>query len=156
MLQQLQRQMESERIVEFDQLGRGDVAQRRIQPAGPAPSNRRPGHRSLPATTPGMGTFSVLLVTGTTGTTPRSRRIAAALALSLLTITAGRRIFAALPRAGSRSTCQISPRSIYAVRCKPPTATAGPLSWHASNAATSSVDKLTLGFMPQSYPCSNR
>lgn len=99
MLQQLQRQMESERIVEFDQLGRGDVAQRRIQPAGPAPSNRRPGHRSLPATTPGMGTFSVLLVTGTTGTTPRSRRIAAALALSLLTITAGRRMFAALPRA---------------------------------------------------------
>ncbi|CNL47644.1 Uncharacterised protein [Mycobacterium tuberculosis] len=103
-----------------------------------------------------MGTFSVLLVTGTTGTTPRSRRIAAALALSLLTITAGRRIFAALPRAGSRSTCQISPHSIYAVRCKPPTATAGPLSWHASNAATSSVDKLALGFMPQSYPCSNR
>src|SRR5690348_10297867 len=54
----------------------------------------------------------MLLVTGTTVTTPRPSRAAVAFARSLLTTTAGRCLFASLPRAGSKSTCQISPRSI--------------------------------------------
>src|ERR1700757_1360035 len=54
----------------------------------------------------------MLLVTGTTVTIPRPRRVAAALARSLLTMTAGRCVLASLPRAGSRSTCHTSPRSI--------------------------------------------
>src|SRR5580692_11286929 len=44
--------------------------------------------------------------------TPRPRRSAEVFAPSLLTITAGRRLFASLPRAGARSTRQISPRRI--------------------------------------------
>src|SRR5579884_1753610 len=54
----------------------------------------------------------MLLVTGTTVITPRPSRAAVALARSLLTITAGRRLLASLPRTGSKSTCQISPRRI--------------------------------------------
>src|SRR4051794_38031609 len=53
-----------------------------------------------------------LLVIGTTVTTPRPRRAAVVLARSLLTTTAGRLLLASLPRDGSKSTCQISPRSI--------------------------------------------
>src|SRR5664279_2054229 len=53
-----------------------------------------------------------LLVTGTTVTTPRPSRAAVAFALSLLTITAGRRLLDSLPRTGSRSTSRISPRRI--------------------------------------------
>src|ERR1700756_3787302 len=54
----------------------------------------------------------MLLVTGTIVTTPRPSREAVAFARSLLTTTAGRRLFTSLPRAGLKSTCQISPRSI--------------------------------------------
>src|SRR5215471_14685545 len=53
---------------------------------------------------------SVLEVTGTTVITPRPRRVAAALAASLLTTTAGRIFLASDPRAGSRLTWTISPR----------------------------------------------
>jgi len=53
-----------------------------------------------------------LLVTGTMVMTPRPCRAALALALSLLTITAGRRWLASLPRTGSRSVRRISPRSM--------------------------------------------
>src|SRR6478672_5371049 len=42
--------------------------------------------------------------------TPRPRRVAAALAASLLTTTAGRILFASDPRAGSRLTWTTSPR----------------------------------------------
>src|SRR5215813_13164326 len=42
--------------------------------------------------------------------TPRPRRVAAALAASLLTTTAGRVLLASDPRAGSRLTWTISPR----------------------------------------------
>src|SRR5215469_319300 len=52
----------------------------------------------------------VLEVTGTTVITPRPRRVAAALAASLLTTTAGRILFASDRRAGSRLTWTISPR----------------------------------------------
>lgn len=55
---------------------------------------------------------SVLLVTGTTVTTQRPSRAAIEFARSLLTISAGRRLLASLPRAGSRSASRISPRSI--------------------------------------------
>src|SRR4051794_2758240 len=67
-------------------------------------------------------TRATLLVTGTIVTTPRPRRAATALARSLLTSTAGRRLFASLPRTGSRSTSRISPRRIgHAVRgCRLP------------------------------------
>src|SRR5580692_4404021 len=53
--------------------------------------------------------------------TPRPRRSAEVFAPSLLTITAGRRLFASAPRAGSRSTRQISPRRISQYRRR---------SWH--------------------------
>src|SRR5215471_1906994 len=52
----------------------------------------------------------VLEVTGTTVITPRPRRVAVALAASLLTTTAGRILFASDPRLGSRLTWTISPR----------------------------------------------
>src|SRR4051812_14053757 len=55
---------------------------------------------------------AVLLVTGTTVTTPRPSRVAVELAWSLLTMIAGRRLFASLPRDGSRSMIRISPRRI--------------------------------------------
>ena len=51
-------------------------------------------------------------VTGTTVITPRPRRSAVVLAPSLLTMTAGRGVFASAPRDGSRSTSRISPRRI--------------------------------------------
>ena len=54
----------------------------------------------------------VLLVTGTTVTTPRPSLEAAALARSLLTTIAGRRLFASLPRVGSRSTSRTSPAAL--------------------------------------------
>src|ERR1017187_9417752 len=53
---------------------------------------------------------AVLEVTGTTVTTPRPRRVAVALAASLLTTTAGRVLVASDPRAGSRLIVTISPR----------------------------------------------
>src|SRR4029453_5660441 len=53
-------------------------------------------------------------------TTPRPRRAAVALARSLLTITPGRRLFASLPCAGSRSIRRISPRSIGHPVCDGP------------------------------------
>ncbi len=56
-----------------------------------------------------------LLVMGTTVTTPRPKRAAVALARSLLTTIAGRRLSASLPRAGSRSISRTSPRRI----CEP-------------------------------------
>ena len=52
-----------------------------------------------------------MLVTGITVTTPLPRRVAVALALSLLTTTAGRRLSASLPREGSKSATRISPLS---------------------------------------------
>src|SRR3954464_13554324 len=54
----------------------------------------------------------MLLVTGMTVTTPRCRRAAVALAWSLLTMIAGRRLAASFPSTGSRSTSRTSPRSI--------------------------------------------
>src|ERR1700682_265170 len=56
--------------------------------------------------------LATLLVTGTTVTTPRPSRVAVALARSLLTTTAGRALFASLPRPAPTTTCHISPRSI--------------------------------------------
>src|ERR1700749_1299830 len=53
---------------------------------------------------------AVLEVTGTTVTTPRPRRVALALAASLLTTTAGRVVLASELRAGSKLTVTISPR----------------------------------------------
>src|SRR4051812_25197680 len=44
--------------------------------------------------------------------TPRPRRVAVRFAASLLTTTAGRRLLAPEPRAGSRSTALMSPRLI--------------------------------------------
>src|SRR2546428_4837124 len=51
-------------------------------------------------------------VIGSTVITPRPRRAATALAPSLLTMTAGRRLLASEPRPGSKSTTRISPRRI--------------------------------------------
>ena len=59
----------------------------------------------------------IIDVTGTTVTTPRPRRVAVMFAPSLLTMIAGRRLFASEPIAGSKSTLWISPRSIR-VRCR--------------------------------------
>lgn len=50
-------------------------------------------------------------MTGNTVITPRPSHAALALARSLLTITTGRRVVAALPRGGSKSVKRISPRS---------------------------------------------
>jgi len=55
-------------------------------------------------------TTVTLLVTGTTVSTPRASRAAVALARSLLTVTAGRRLSVSLPRVGARSVSRISPR----------------------------------------------
>ncbi len=57
-------------------------------------------------------TCSTFEVTGTTVITPRPSRTQSAFAPSLLTTTAGRRLFASAPRVGSRSTRRISPRRI--------------------------------------------
>jgi hypothetical protein len=50
---------------------------------------------------------------GTTVTTPCPRRVAVALAASLLTTTAGRVFVARDPRAGSSLTTTMSPRRYY-------------------------------------------
>jgi hypothetical protein len=51
-------------------------------------------------------------VTGTMVITPRPKRAAVELAPSLLTMTAGRRLFASAPLTGSKSTRRISDRCI--------------------------------------------
>jgi len=64
---------------------------------------------------PGVDVGALDLVAGSTGTTvttPRPRRSAVPFARSLLTMTAGRRLFASPPRTGSRSNRRISPRRI--------------------------------------------
>src|SRR5690242_14386770 len=58
----------------------------------------------------------MLEVKGTTVMTPYPTRTATELALSLLIITAGRRLLASAPSAGSRSTMRISPRLISRFR----------------------------------------
>ena len=58
----------------------------------------------------------MLDVTGTTVTTPRPNRSAVLFAPSLLTMTAGRRLFDSDPTTGSRSTQRISPRRTNRVR----------------------------------------
>ena len=69
-------------------------------------------------------------------TTPRPSRAAVALARSLLTMTAGRRLFASPGRAGSRSVRRISPRSINeSVGSLESQSTASPEASHSSQAA---------------------
>jgi len=70
---------------------------------------------SRPQTSAGRRTWkgntrAVFEVTGTTVITPRPSRSAVRFAPTLLTTTAGRRLFASALRAGSKSTMQISPR----------------------------------------------